>query len=63
MPTYVYECACGRQTERQFKMSECPDVIKCECGKDAKRVICGGKHIIFKGWFPGESIKKIQEEK
>ena len=57
MPTYVYECPDGHRTERQFKMSECPDKIKCECGKDAVRIIVGGKHIIFKGWFPGQEIK------
>ena len=58
MPTYTYECPDGHETDREFKMSECPDTIKCECGKIATKIINGGKYIIFKGWFPGEALKK-----
>ena len=42
MPTYDFECKCGKITPRVFKMSEVRRFIICECGKKAKRIISGG---------------------
>lgn len=42
MPTYDFECKCGRITSQVFKMSELKRFIKCTCGRKARRIISGG---------------------
>lgn len=37
MPKYLFECECGKVTEKQLKFDEERTHI-CDCGKEAKRV-------------------------
>lgn len=37
MPNYLFECECGKVTEKQFSINE-ERICICECGKEAKRV-------------------------
>lgn len=37
MPTYLFECECGKVTERQIRLDE-GITYTCECGKEARRV-------------------------
>ncbi|MFZ2809470.1 MAG: FmdB family zinc ribbon protein [Desulfosalsimonadaceae bacterium] len=40
MPIYEYKCKnCRKVTELIRHVSDCPEKIKCTCGKTAKRVI------------------------
>lgn len=47
MPTYEYACECGEQIEREFRMSEMKQTVKCpKCGKMAKRAIVNRNAIV-----------------
>ena len=55
MPTYSYQCdACGREFDKEQRISEEP-IRKCpSCGKlKARRMITGGGNFILKGggWY------------
>jgi len=60
MPTYEYKCEeCEHKFEQFQSITSKPLRICPECGKKSlNRLIGGGGGIIFKGWFPGEEIKK-----
>lgn len=42
MPLYVFECQCGEQQEKVFKINDCPKEILCECGNKAKKIFAPG---------------------
>lgn len=40
MPTYTYLCPhCGETQDRLFPMSDFPDQVQCDCGKQARKII------------------------
>jgi len=50
MPTYDYECrVCGHTFEATQSMFDDPLKECPQCGKDVRRIICGGSGVIFKG--------------
>lgn len=50
MPTYQFECECGREMLRDFKMDE-KHLVLCECGKLAKKVFTAvPTHFKGTGW-------------
>ncbi len=50
MPTYDYECrVCGYSFEAVQSMLDDPLKDCPKCGKDVRRIICGGSGVIFKG--------------
>ncbi len=50
MPTYDYECrVCGHTFEATQSMFDEPLKECVKCGKDVRRIICGGSGVIFKG--------------
>jgi putative FmdB family regulatory protein len=48
MPTYNYECECGRKRQETKLMSKCDEPVFCECGKEMKRLF-GTANIIMVG--------------
>lgn len=43
MPIYSYECECGRITEHIYPVDKIKEVVKCQCGKRARKIItCSG---------------------
>mgnify|MGYP003597238939 FL=1 len=42
MPTYEYECKCGKTITKVCKISEHKIKVRCSCGKMAKQIIVGG---------------------
>jgi len=44
MPLYTFECLyCGKDTDKFFKIDNCPKYILCPiCGDDARKVIVSG---------------------
>lgn len=60
MPTYQYRCnSCLKEFERfqgikDLPIKKCPFCFK----KSLDRLIGSGSAVIFKGWFPGEEIRK-----
>lgn len=64
MPTYSYLCEnCGNIFEH-FQGIKSQPLRKCKkCGQNTlKRLIGAGSAVIFKGWFPGESLKNKKNE-
>jgi putative FmdB family regulatory protein len=60
MPTYEYKCGnCGHVFEKFQNINSKP-LQTCPICKKEKliRLIGSGGGIIFKGWFPGEVIRK-----
>ena len=49
MPTYDFECECGKIVEELRTISKRNDPKLCECGKKMTRLIGGGSGLIFKG--------------
>ncbi|MCL2763550.1 MAG: FmdB family transcriptional regulator [Treponema sp.] len=50
MPTYEYECKkCNHHFEVFQSMSDDPLKNCAKCGKEVRRLICGGAGVIFKG--------------
>ncbi len=50
MPTYDYECrVCSHTFEATQSMFDEPLKDCPKCGKDVRRIICGGSGVIFKG--------------
>jgi len=39
LPTYEYECECGKIIERVHKITNIPKTTKCKCGKRAKKIL------------------------
>ena len=39
MPTYSYECECGKEFDKNVPMSEYKEPQACECGKMAKKKV------------------------
>jgi len=64
MPTYEWECRnCRKVTEIICHVSECPDRIKCACGKTAKKILSRGA-VLTDGnvkWLPS-AIKVLQPD-
>lgn len=40
MPTYCFQCVCGKKFERPGSVHRAPNSADCECGKVAGRDIC-----------------------
>lgn len=57
MPNYLFECECGKVTEKQIRLDE-GITHTCECGKEARRVFTVIP-AIFKGtgWGKNETDK------
>jgi putative FmdB family regulatory protein len=50
MPTYLFECECGKVTEKQIRLDE-GIAHTCECGKEARRVFTViAAHFKGTGW-------------
>ena len=59
MPTYGYTCNCGAYFEEMFKKVVDRETHTCpNCGEVAKNVPVAPGMFRFKGWWPGEQIKK-----
>ena len=39
MPLYDFLCECGQIQEQFFHIVDCPEIVPCECGKDAKKIL------------------------
>ena len=64
MPVYEWYCKhCLKVTERMFRVSECPDQIKCACGKIAKKILSRGAVLTDDNvsWLPS-AIKVLQPD-
>lgn len=53
MPIYVYSCPCGEKFERYLAVADYDTLQKCECGLEARRVICAPMMV---------SVKEIRYE-
>jgi len=43
MPLYSFECkACGKISDKTFKIKVCPKQIQCVCGGEARKIIVNG---------------------
>ncbi len=49
MPTYEYRCPDGHDFELFQRMSDAPEAVCPECGKDAVRRLSAGAGFLFKG--------------
>lgn len=59
MPTYAYRCKCGDYFEERFKKMAERETHTCpSCGETVKNVPVASGMFRFKGWWPGEQIKK-----
>ena len=45
MPAYDFRCDCGQTFEQRHQMSAVPETAKCECGKQAKRILSIGSAV------------------
>lgn len=53
MPTYLYKCQCGKQFDRYLSVANYDTPQTCECGFEARRVICAPMMV---------SVKEIRYE-
>jgi putative FmdB family regulatory protein len=60
MPLYTFSCECGRKRDEIQSLSVRTEFIKCECGKDAKRVSVYATSFALKGggWYKDGYVKK-----
>ena len=43
MPIYEFKCKnCRRVIEKMYSVKDCPDKVKCSCGKMAKKILSRG---------------------
>ena len=63
-PRYDFQCDCGKITEEFFHIEECPDLVKCDCGKKAKKILSASGGIQTDSdvaWLPS-AVKVLQPD-
>ena len=65
-PLYDFQCPfCGKKQEHFFHIDDCPEIIECDCGKKALKILSVGHGGIQTDnnvtWLPS-AIKTLQPD-
>lgn len=57
MPVYEFHCSeCGLDIERIYDFAQAPAWIRCECGRNARKIISNSNFILRGSGWPGKEL-------